>query len=69
VKIALMIVSGLCIVIAMLFMLRRDFNTAFIVAIMGVVAWFWNYRMEMKRIAVAADAARAREAEEENEEN
>jgi hypothetical protein len=64
-----MTVSGVCIVTAIVFMLRRDFDTALIVAIAGVVAWFLNYRIDMKKIAVAADAARAREAEEENEED
>jgi hypothetical protein len=67
VKFLLMSISGACILIALAFMWWRDFNTAFIVAIVGVLAWFWNYRMEMKKIAVAADAAREREAEEENE--
>jgi preprotein translocase subunit YajC len=32
-------------------MWRRDFNTAFIVAVIGVVAWFLNYRSQIKSIA------------------
>jgi hypothetical protein len=61
-------VSGVCILIAVWLMWIRDFNTAFIIAIVGVLAWFWNYRMQMKKIAVAADEARAREAEEDENE-
>lgn len=60
-------ISGVCILVAVWFMWIRDFNTAFIIAVAGVLAWFWNYRMQMKQIAVAADEARAREAEEADE--
>jgi hypothetical protein len=36
-------------------MLLRDFNTAFVVAALGMVAWFLNYRAQMKEIVTAAD--------------
>ena len=66
-KTLLISIAGICILLALWFMWIRDFNTAFIVAIVGVLAWFWNYRRQMKQIAVAADEARAREAEETDE--
>ena len=66
-KVFLISISGICIVAALLFIWWGDFNTAFVVAIVGVLAWFWNYRMDMKKIAVAADAERARQAEENGE--
>jgi hypothetical protein len=50
-----MIVAGVCIVVAAFFMLRGDLNTAFVVAALGMVAWFLNYRIQMKAIVTAAD--------------
>ncbi len=67
-KIFLISISAISIVLALLFMWWRDFNTAFIIAIVGIVAWFWNYRMDMKKIALAADAERERQAEQNEEE-
>ena len=50
-----MIVSGICIVTAGFFLLRGELNTAFVVATLGIVAWFLNYRIQMKAITTAAD--------------
>jgi hypothetical protein len=55
VKLFWMIVAGVCIVAAAFFLLRRDFNTAFVIAALGMVAWFLNYRAQMKAIIAAAD--------------
>jgi preprotein translocase subunit SecF len=55
-----MIVAGVCIVVAAFFMLRGDLNTAFVVATLGVVAWFLNYRIQMKAIVGAADRERSK---------
>jgi len=55
-----MIAAALCIVIAAVLIWRREFNIAFVVAVVGVVAWFMNYRIQMKRITAAADAERGR---------
>ncbi len=62
-----MATAAVCIVIAAALMWRRDFNTAFVIAIVGIVAWFLNYRIQMKRITAAADAERDREMEETDE--
>jgi hypothetical protein len=51
-----MIVAGICIAVAAFFMVRRDFNTAFIVAAVGMIFWFLNYRAQMKEVIAAADA-------------
>jgi len=69
VKLFWMTTAAVCIVIAAALMLRRDFNTAFVIAIVGVVAWFLNYRIQMKRVTAAADAERDREMEETDEQN
>ena len=50
-----MIVAGVCIITAAFFMLQRDLNTAFVVAALGLVSWFLNYRIQMKEITAAAD--------------
>ena len=55
VKIFWMIVAAVAIVMAGVFLWRRDFDTAFIVAALGMVAWFLNYRAQMKEITAAAD--------------
>jgi hypothetical protein len=54
-KLFWMIVAGVCIITAAVFMLRRDFNTAFIIAALGMVAWFLNYRAQMKEVISAAE--------------
>jgi preprotein translocase subunit SecF len=51
-----MILAGVGIVVAAFFLLRRDFNTAFVIAVLGMVAWFLNYRAQMREIIAAADA-------------
>ena len=50
-----MILSGVCILAAAFFLLRGELNTAFVIATLGIVAWFFNYRIQMKAIADAAD--------------
>ena len=65
-KIVWMIVAGICIAVAAFFMLRRDFNTAFVVAVLGMISWFLNYRAQMKEVIAAADA-QDNEGEEPNE--
>ena len=47
--------AGICIVTAAFFLLRGELNTAFVVATLGIVAWFLNYRIQMKAITTAAD--------------
>jgi preprotein translocase subunit SecF len=50
-----MIVAGVCIVVAAFFLLRNDLNTAFVIAVLGLVAWFLNYRAQMKAVITAAE--------------
>jgi uncharacterized membrane protein YedE/YeeE len=68
-KVFWMIVAGVCIITAAVFMLLRDFNTAFVIAALGMVAWFLNYRAQMKEIVTAADLAESSHEEEQNGEN
>ncbi len=62
-KIFWLIIAGICIIAAAFFLLRRDFNTAFVVAAIGVVSWFLNYRIRMKEITTAADLEAENEGE------
>jgi hypothetical protein len=50
-----MILSGVCILAAAFFLLRGELNTAFVIAAVGIVAWFLNYRIQMKAIVDASD--------------
>ncbi len=55
-KVFWMIAAGICIAVAAFFLARRDFNTAFVVAALGMIFWFLNYRAQMKEVIAAADA-------------
>lgn len=50
-----MILAGVCITVAAFFLWRRDFDKAFVIAAAGLVAWFLNYRAQMKEIIEAAN--------------
>lgn len=60
-----MTVSAVAVVVAAIFLWRHDFNTAFVVAVIGAVAWFLNYRVQMREIADVA--TRDRKVSEEND--
>ena len=54
-KLFWMIVSGLCIGAAAFFLLQGNLDTAFVIAALGLVAWFLNYRLQMKAVITAAE--------------
>ena len=62
-----MILAGVAIVVAGVFLWRRDFNAAFVSAALGMVAWFLNYRAQMKEIVKAANVEEEKKAYEEEE--
>jgi hypothetical protein len=62
-----MILAGVCIVVAAFFLLRRDLNTAFVIAALGMVAWFLNYRAQMKAIIAAGDLEEDKKRKESDE--
>ena len=61
--------AGICIVVAAFFLLRGELNTAFLVATLGIVAWFLNYRIQMKAIVTAADLEQSKREEMEHGED
>ena len=50
---------------AAFFLWRGDFNTAFVVAALGVVAWFLSYRVQMTAVTRAADLVESNDGERE----
>jgi hypothetical protein len=48
VKLFWLIIAGGCVAVAAVLLLRGDFDRAFVVAALGMVAWFLNYRMQVK---------------------
>ena len=55
--------AGCCIVGAAVLIIRGHFDGAFVVAVVGMMAWFLNYRAQIQTGLAAQDAT----AEEENE--
>ncbi len=49
-KIFWLIVAVLCIAVSGIFLLRGNLDTAFVVATVGTIAWFLNYRSQMTEI-------------------
>ena len=65
-----MIVAAVAMAAAGFFLLRRDLDKAFVVAALGAVAWFLNYRVQLREIIAKADQQdRIREGEEEGHED
>ena len=42
-----MIAAGACIIGAAVFLLLGQFNAAFVVAVIGLMSWFLNYRAQV----------------------
>jgi hypothetical protein len=54
--------------VALVFLLRRDFDKAFILAAIGAVAWFLNYRVQMKALVEPANEENEQDAAQSDEE-
>ena len=67
VKLLWMIVAGLCIAAAAVMIVMGRLDVAFVVAAIGVVAWFLNYRIQMKEVIAQADIQNGNKREELNE--
>lgn len=48
-KLTWLIAAGCCIVIAAGLLLLNKFNAAFVVAVLGLVSWFLNYRADVSK--------------------
>ncbi|HYN23758.1 MAG TPA: hypothetical protein VES69_01795 [Pyrinomonadaceae bacterium] len=55
-KLFWLIVAGGCVAVAAVFLLWGDFDRAFVVAAVGMLAWFLNYRMQVKAALATKDS-------------
>lgn len=62
-KLFWLVVAGACVAVAGVFLLRGDFDLAFVVAAGGMVAWFLNYRMQVKEKLAAVDSVQEENTE------
>lgn len=51
-----LIVAVTLAMVAVVFMWRGNFDAAFVAAVLGVVAWFLNYRTQARAFIAARDA-------------
>ena len=51
-----LIVAVTLAMVAVVFMWRGNFDVAFVAAVLGVVAWFLNYRTQARAVIAAIDA-------------
>lgn len=49
------VVAGICLLVAAALLLFRRMDAAFVVATLGVVAWFWNERNRLRPRGIEAD--------------
>jgi hypothetical protein len=68
VKIFWIIVACVCIIVAVFMVVRGRLDAAFVIAALGVIAWFLNYRAQMSEVVAAADLEEANQREDLNEE-
>ncbi len=54
-KLFWLILSGVCIVAAAVLLFLGQMDAAFVVAVLGMMAWFLNYRAQLKQIVVASE--------------
>lgn len=62
-------ISGCCIVGAAILMFRGNFDVAFVVAVVGMIAWFLNYRAQVQKSLTAEDATAEDEIETDRDED
>ena len=62
-------IAGSCIVGAAVLMILGHFDGAFVIAVLGMIAWFLNYRAQVKESLAAEDATAETEIETERNED
>lgn len=58
-----MIAAALCAGTAVFFALRAEYDNAFMAAVLGAVAWFLNYRTQLREKLGDTDQADERDAD------
>ena len=62
-KLLWLFIAGIAILVAAVFLWLRDFDMAFVVAVIGLVAWFLNYRSQVRAVTAAAELEQAGKTE------
>ena len=47
-KVVWLVIAGICLVAAAIAFWRQQLSTAFVIATIGVLAWFLRYRIDLK---------------------
>ena len=66
-KLFWIIVACVCIIVAVVMVVRGRLDAAFVIAALGVIAWFLNYRAQMSEVVAAPDLEEANQREDSNE--
>lgn len=66
-KLLWIIIAVVCIAVAGYLALRGKLEAAFVIAALGVVSWFLNYRMQMKDVIAASEIGKANNGEDSDE--
>ena len=64
-----LVIAGCCIAAAAILMISGNFDMAFVVAVVGMVAWFLNYRSQIQKSLAAEDATSEAETETQRDED
>ena len=66
-KLFWIIVAWVCIIVGAFMGLRGRLEAAFVIAALGLVAWFLNYRVQMTDVIAAADLEKENQREDTHE--
>jgi hypothetical protein len=69
VKLLWITIAGVCIVVAAFMALRGRLDAAFVIAALGIVSWFLNYRIQMKEVIAAGEIEKTNNGKDSNEDN
>lgn len=66
-KLFWIIIACACVIVAAFMVLKGRLDAAFVIAALGVVAWFLHYRAQLTEVIAAADLEEANQREDTNE--
>lgn len=66
-KLFWIVIACICIIVAAYMAVSGRLEAAFVIAALGIVAWFLNYRVQMSDVIAAADLEEANQREDTNE--
>lgn len=66
-KLFWIIIACVCVIVAAFMVLRGRLDAAFVIAALGAVAWFLNYRAQLTEVIAAADFEETNQREDSDE--